>query len=306
MSNKAYEFIFGPVSSRRFGSSLGIDLSPKDKCCNFDCLYCELERTKTAPSIKNSPRVNEIINELKSALDEFKNIDVITITANGEPSLYPNLKELISKINSLKQDKKSLILSNGTAVLHKDKFNALLDLDIVKFSLDSAIQKTFRRIDRNLEKIDIENLILKMAEFKDKFKGELVMEILVIEGFNDNELEFNALNLALNKILPDRVDISTIDRPPAYGVVGVCENKLYELSKLIISTPTLVATRKGLEKKLDFSKDELRKLLKLRPQSKFDIEHNFSETSKLNLESLIQNKEINISTLAGIPFYKKA
>jgi len=133
-----YKFIFGPVSSRRFGSSLGIDLSPDQKSCNFDCLYCELKKAKTLRAIKNEPNSKVIINELKNALNEFKDIDVITLTANGEPSLYSDLLNLITQINTLKTTQKSLILSNGSAVLNPNAIEALLNLDIVKFSLDSA------------------------------------------------------------------------------------------------------------------------------------------------------------------------
>ena len=97
-----YKFIFGPVSSRRFGSSLGIDLSPDQKSCNFDCLYCELKKAKAVRTIKNEPKPEVIINELKRALGEFKDIDVITLTANGEPSLYSNLSSLITQINNIK------------------------------------------------------------------------------------------------------------------------------------------------------------------------------------------------------------
>ncbi|WP_162165852.1 radical SAM protein [Campylobacter fetus] len=301
---KSYKYIFGPVSSRRFGSSLGIDLSPDKKCCNFDCLYCELERAKAVTKIENPPSVKEIIAELKEALSEFKNVEVVTLTANGEPSLYPNLKELVEQINRVKYTQKSLILSNGTAVLDKDKFEAILDLDIVKLSLDSAVQRTFRRIDRGIDKIDISNLISKMSEFRKVFLGKLVMEVLVVEGFNDTKDEFLALNEAFKIIRPDRVDISTIDRPPAHDVKGVSNAILHELSSLITSVPIALASRKGLVNKLDFSLDELRKLLKLRPQSKFDIENNFTQNSKLGLQQLLKNGEIKEFDLAGSAFYK--
>ena len=128
-----YKFIFGPVSSRRFGSSLGIDLSPDQKSCNFDCLYCELKKAKAVRTIKNEPKPEVIINELKRALGEFKDIDVITLTANGEPSLYSDLSSLITQINNIKTTQKSLILSNGSAVLNPNVACSLLKLDIVKF-----------------------------------------------------------------------------------------------------------------------------------------------------------------------------
>lgn len=111
-------------------------------------------------------------------------------------------------------------------VLDQDKFNTLLKLDVVKFSLDSAISKTFYRIDRALKNINLEKMIEKMAEFKTQFKGDLVMEILVVKDLNDNEEEFIALNQALAKIAPLRVDLSTIDRPPAYAVKKISEERL--------------------------------------------------------------------------------
>lgn len=303
-SKKSYKYIFGPVSSRRFGSSLGIDLSPNKKCCNFDCLYCELAKARVVNAIENPPLLDDIISELKLALDEFKNIDVITLTANGEPSLYPNLKELVERINCLKTTQKTLILSNGTSVLSQDKFEAMLGLDIVKLSLDSAIQKTFRRIDRSLENIKIQNLVEKMAEFRSKFKGLLVMEVLVVKGFNDTKSEFEALNLAFEIIKPDRIDISSIDRPPAHEVSGVDDEILENLARFITASPVVVAKKKALSAKLEFSLDELRKLLKLRPQSKFDVEHNFTQSSKDALVVLLKNNEVAKIDLAGVEFYK--
>ena len=75
------KYIFGPVSSRRFGVSLGVDLSPDEKCCNYDCLYCELKVARVVSAIKNPPKVADIISELKVAIKEFGTTDVITLTA---------------------------------------------------------------------------------------------------------------------------------------------------------------------------------------------------------------------------------
>jgi len=99
--------IFGPVISRRFGTSLGIDLSPSHKQCNFDCLYCELAPALTIDKQEKSISVESIADELTKALNEHQNIDVITITANGEPTLYPYLDEKNEFINIIK-DKKQM------------------------------------------------------------------------------------------------------------------------------------------------------------------------------------------------------
>ncbi|EHC5632609.1 radical SAM protein [Campylobacter coli] len=298
------KILFGPINSRRFGRSLGIDLSPSKKQCNFDCVYCELEAQKPQEKQDEIVSVEEIILEVQGALEKNVPFDFLTLTANGEPSLYPHLDELISSLRKIAKDKKLLILSNGTVVLDQDKFNTLLKLDVVKFSLDSAISKTFYRIDRALKNINLEKMIEKMAEFKTQFKGDLVMEILIVKDLNDNEEEFIALNQALAKIAPLRVDLSTIDRPPAYAVKKISEERLLELSKLITSTPVLLPKRHYEGEKLNFNEEELLKMLHLRSQSEIDIENKLDKTSQLLLDKLIKEEKIKILNLAGVKFYK--
>lgn len=298
------KILFGPINSRRFGRSLGIDLSPSKKQCNFDCVYCELEAQKPQAKQDEIVSVEEIVLEVQNILEKNISFDFLTLTANGEPSLYPHLEELISSLRKIAKDKKLLILSNGTAVLDQDKFNALLKLDVVKFSLDSAIPKTFYRIDRALKNIDLEKMIEKMAEFKTQFKGDLVMEILVVKDLNDNEEEFVALNQALAKIAPLRVDLSTIDRPPAYAVKKVSEERLLELSKLITSTPVLLPKRHYGGEKLNFNEEELLKMLHLRSQSEIDIENKLDKASQVLLDKLIKEEKVKILNLAGVKFYK--
>lgn len=293
--------IFGPVNSRRFGLSLGVDLSGAKKQCNFDCVYCELEAAKPMKEQESVLSVDAILAELKAILKKDVKFDVLTLTANGEPSLYPHLKELILELKKLIKGKKILILSNGTAVLDEEKIQALMLCDIVKFSLDSVNEKTFYKIDRALKEIHLSKMIEKMAEFRAKFSGALVMEILVVKGFNDREEEFILLNEALTKINPLRVDLSSIDRPPAYAVSGVDEARLLELSRLI-SVPVFIA-KKRRDVKLSFSEDELLKTLRLRPQSELDVEC-FDEKSKEILKNLLEKGQIKTLNLAGVIFYK--
>ena len=296
--------VFGPINSRRFGMSLGIDLSPKQKSCNFDCVYCELKGAKPVEEIENPPSVNEIIGALKEALKAHQNIDVITLTANGEPTLYPHLKELIVKVNEIKGKAKTLILSNGSGVRDQKICEALQGLDIVKFSLDSAVQSTFKKIDRNKSGIEVNELIKAMAKFRKEFKGELVLEILVVAGFNDKEEEFIALNKAINDIAPHRVDVSTIDRPPAYNVKGVDTSRLEELVSKINGVPVTIARAHKIEKKYEFSKSEILAMLERRPQTAANVEENFSEHSKQILNKLLQDGAVYQTDVAGVKFYK--
>lgn len=298
------KIVFGPINSRRFGISLGVDLSPDQKQCNFDCVYCELKAAKPQEKSLVYTSIEDIIKELEQALARHKHIDFITLTANGEPSLYPFLDELVVKLNQIKNGKKLLILSNGSAVLNAKAYKALLSLDVVKFSLDSAIEKTFYKIDKALKRIKIHDLIEKMIAFSKDFKGDLIMETLIVEGINDTKEEMLALNQAFANINPLRVDFSTIDRPPAYPVKAIDFKKLQELGLYITSVPVVLAKHNYDGIKNDFSEQELLKMLQLRSQSEFDVENNFSQLSKDNLAKLLKEKKIVVKNLSGVKFYK--
>ena len=224
-------YVFGPVNSRRFGISLGIDLSPDTKSCNFDCVYCELKGAKPVSYIQNPPKVEDIISEVKEALEKFNDIDVITITSNGEPTLYSELESLVNELNKIKKDKKLLILSNGSTICDEKIQNMLNKIDIVKLSLDCATQKCFKKLDRPLKGIEIEKLYKCMEQFSKCFNNKLVIEILLVKGINDNEDEIKKINEILQFIKPDRVDIGTINRPPAYRVKPVAQDKINKLVK---------------------------------------------------------------------------
>jgi len=295
------KYIFGPISSRRFGMSLGIDLSPDEKSCNFDCIYCELEKAKKVNKIQNPANVEIILNDVKQGIEKFK-FDVLTITANGEPTLYPYLDELVDELTQF--DKKLLILSNSSTIDNKNIQNILKKLDIVKLSLDTANQKTFKKIDRPLEGIKIENIINGIKEFSKIYRGELIIEILVVKGINDKVEEFQKLNEVLAEINPTRVDISTIDRPPAYDVEPVEYEKLFELSKEIKNQHIFIASRKNLaNKKESFTKEELLTTLKKRPFTESDIENILDDESKKIFFEMLENDMLKEKVVANTKFF---
>jgi len=298
------KYIFGPINSRRFGLSLGIDLSPEQKICNFDCVYCELKASKPKEHIPNPPNVEDIIKEVKEALKKYPNIDVITITSNGEPTLYKDLEKLVDKLNEIKKNKKLLILSNSSLIFKKDIQKVLSKIDIVKLSLDCATKRCFKKIDRPIKGVDLDKIIEGMIEFSKNYKGVLIVEILVVKGINDKKEEFIKLNQILHKISPKRVDIGTIDRPPAYKVKPVDFKTLFELSKYIKDIPVNIVSRKK-EKKFneDLSEEEILNTLKHRPFTKEDINTLFSKKSLEIFKKLLKENRIKKINISNVEFY---
>ena len=299
--------IFGPIHSRRFGKSLGVDLSPSKKQCNFDCLYCELDPAKTMQDQDEVLRVEQILLAIQNGLAEHEDIDVLTITANGEPTMYPYLLELIDEINMIKGSTKVLILSNASTIDDTKVQEALLKFDEVKLSLDCATQKCLKKLDRSHSAIEVENIKAGMLAFKDKYTGPLVIEILVVKTLNDSKEEIAKLNAYLLKLNPTRIDLGTIDRPPAFDVKPVSYENLLEISHWFDATlPVYIASRKKSDiSSSSYTYEEILDTLTKRPLTNEDIEALFDEESQKRVENLLHKRKIKRIETNGVIFYKK-
>lgn len=304
--------VFGPIISRRFGISLGVDLSPYKKQCNFDCVYCELAppkapNKKTIESFSEILPLDELVDSVKTALQKHKNIDVLTITANGEPTLYPHLKDFIIKIKPyIPKEAKSLILSNGSLFGQKNIQESLLHFDIVKFSLDAVDIKSFKKVDRPHKSLDLEMIKDGIKSFAKIRTNMLICEILLVKDINDNKDSILQLVEFLKEIKVDRIDLGTIDRPAAYDVKALSDLELYEISKLFGGLFVNLPQRKqSVDNKdlLSLSKDEILDILKKRPIDTKEIYNIFDKDSVELVKNMLEEKIIKIKSLGLIDFY---
>jgi wyosine [tRNA(Phe)-imidazoG37] synthetase (radical SAM superfamily) len=296
--------IFGPVHSRRFGKSLGVDLSPNKKQCNFDCLYCELEAARVMDHYDDVVALDRVIDTIKTALKRYQDINFITLTANGEPTLYPYLGALIEAIDGFKGSVQTLILSNATTIMHSSMQSILSRIDVVKLSLDCVTQRCLKKLDRAHKGISVESIMQGMLTFQKQYRGELIIEILFVKGINDKDIEqYSQFLLQLN---PKRIDIGTVDRPPAYKVEALSYEELFELAKEFDTTlPIYIASRKKIETQPSYySVQEILNTLDKRPLTQEDIEILFDEKSQEELLKLLDRKKIEKVEKNGIFFYK--
>ena len=284
--------------------SLGIDLSPNAKQCNFDCLYCELSYAKTMSKQIDVISVQDIMTQLKIGLKNHQNIDVITFTANGEPSLYPHLSELIDEIDKIKGDIKTLILSNGANIYEKEIQQTLLKIDIVKLSLDCVSAECFKKLDRVHSSVDVSQIVSGMVDFRAIHTKQLILETLFVKTLNDNDSEISLLKDAFNLIKPNRIDIGTIDRPPAYAVQPVTHDILLSIADTLEGLPVTIAHKNKRVNKQSFDKQEIIILLSRRPLTIEDVANTFDDESLNVLNNLVENEEIFIVNNNGVKFYK--
>ncbi|WP_430739136.1 radical SAM protein [Sulfurimonas marina] len=283
--------------------SLGIDLSPSHKQCNFDCLYCELAPAATVDHQSETISIEEIISELKKHLHD--KIDVITLTANGEPTLYPHLDKLIDEINKIKGSTQTLILTNSAMLTNEKVYESLLKLDQVKLSLDAVTPAIFKKIDRPHHDINVEDIVSRVEQFSKEYKGKLFIEILFVLGLNDTKEEVEKLNEVLLLVNAARIDLGTIDRPPAYPVSGISYKELYELSQLFDSSlPIHIASRIHAEaNNTYYSNEDILNTLDKRPLTMQDIELLFDDDSKKRLLQLVETKQILVKKLDNLEFF---
>jgi len=131
-----------------------------------------------------------------------------------------------------------------------------------------------------------------MVEFRELHKNQLILEILFVKNLNDNQDEIDKLYNAIWKIKPNRIDLNTIHRPPAYDVSGVSYEFLVEVANKFKNLPVTIAHTNKTKKLQSFTEDEILNLLKLRPLTLEDIENLFDQTSQNLLQELIKNSKI--------------
>lgn len=236
------EIIFGPIKSRRFGNSLGINLLPlENKVCNFNCIYCECGWTDLNKNQINYFSVDQVINAMKDKFLDIKtnNLDInsITFAGNGEPTMHPQFDIIIDNAITLRDELlpgvKITVLSNSSLIGKKKVFNALLKVDKRVMKLDAGSNKLFNEINIPLTKKDI-NWYIKHLML---FKGKLIIQTIFLKGIynnknidNTSEKEITDWINALTIINPEEVMIYTIDREtPAKDLEKITSNKLHEI-----------------------------------------------------------------------------
>jgi wyosine [tRNA(Phe)-imidazoG37] synthetase (radical SAM superfamily) len=220
-----HRYVYGPVASRRLGFSLGVDIIPF-KTCTLDCAYCQLGSSgKTSLRRGSWFPPEDILGQVKSAVASGQRIDVITFSGSGEPTLSKDLGFLIREIKKATRLPVA-VLTNGTLLTRRDVRRDLLAADVVVPSLDAVPAALFRRVNRPHASLDNRRIVEGLVRFREEFRGEIRLEIMLIKGVNDSPSALEAMKKAVARIRPDRIELNTVVRPPAdprAGALGPAE-----------------------------------------------------------------------------------
>ena len=231
--------VFGPVPSRRLGLSLGVDPIPF-KTCNMDCVYCALGRTKTLTAERKAYiAVQEILADVREALQAWPRLDHVTVTGSGEPTLHTGLGDIIRGIKQMTQIPVAVI--THSSLLHMPEVRAALCFaDVLVPSLDAVTPKVFRSVNHPHASIDPARTVEGLIALRGEFTGQFWLEIVLVRGLNDSPQEITALKEAIQRIRPDRVQLNTVVRPPAYPFAQALSREELETIREALSPQTEV------------------------------------------------------------------
>lgn len=236
MNVEKNSLFYGPVASRRFGYSLGIDLIPY-KICSFDCVYCQLGKT----TIKTTERkkykeinLDSFLFELEEIIKNTKKIDYITFSGSGEPTLNSDIGILINAVKKI-TDIPVAILTNGSILFRKDVIDDLKNADLIKVSLDAANESIFKKINRPHYKITFDKIVSGINLLSQNFNGIIWLEIMLLKDVNDDLNAASEFKKILNQNnLIDRIEkihINTPIRPSGFKEVYIPSQERIELLK---------------------------------------------------------------------------
>lgn len=318
MDEEKNNLFYGPVVSRRFGYSLGIDLIPF-KICSYDCVYCQLGKTITKTTARKRYKEIDPVRFISGLRENIKNgarIDYITFSGSGEPTLNSDIGILIDKVKEI-TDIPVAVLTNGSILDREDVRSDLNNADLIKISMDACNESILKKINRPYRGITFNNITKGIKALQETFRGRIWLEIMLLKGVNDyigaaNEFKKILIeNNILGKV--ERIHINTPVRPSGFKEVFVPSlndvksfiNVLGEKAEAINQIIENVSASEYTEKTGEIH-ERIIELAKRRPVTIREMSHSFglniNEVAKF-LRPLLKNESIKYKIYRNNRYY---
>ncbi|MGB4727055.1 MAG: radical SAM protein [Thermogutta sp.] len=242
-----FRFVYPVVSRRARGVSVGVNLNP-DKVCNFDCVYCQVDRR--SPGNKAFVEMEQLRAELLAAIQlvqtgalfehptfaatplPLRRLNDIAFSGDGEPTTFANFDAVIQLAADVRRaeslDDVKLVLITNASMFHREVVQrglAILDENNGEIwaKLDAGTPEFFAKVARTripFERI-LEN-ITQAAQIRPIVIQSLFMRWL---GSPPEEAEIEAYCMRLNEITRrgghiKGIQIYTVARPPAESFIS--------------------------------------------------------------------------------------
>jgi wyosine [tRNA(Phe)-imidazoG37] synthetase (radical SAM superfamily) len=230
--------LYGPVQSRRYGPSLGINLMPnRSKLCSFNCVYCHFGLTRRCTRevgrfAAELPTADAVVKAVDTALQSSVPFNLVTFSGNGEPTLHPQFPEMVEAIVKLRNQRrpqvKVALLSNSTGLYLEAVRRVLPKLDLPVLKLDAGRESTFNAMNRPARDIEFSQIIENLKQC-----GNIIVQTVFVDGPVSNVVPgpLEAYFKQIAAIKPREVHLYSIDRPvPETHLLRVPPSQLQEIA----------------------------------------------------------------------------
>ena len=281
------KYLFGPVPSRRLGISLGVDLVPH-KVCSLNCVYCEVGRTTNLTLERREyVPIFEVLDELNDYLSEKPELDFVTFSGQGEPTLNSGLGRVIDFIKDNFPQYKVAVITNGTLFFREEVRKEVRRADVLLPSFDAVSRLNFLKVNRPQKNLEIEKIATGLIKLRAEFSGKIFLEVFFVPGLNDSRDELELLKKTITKISPDVLQLNTLDRPGTESwVQPLSDTKLKEIAAFFQPLPVEIISKPQTRKQIrSFNQniaDQILETIKRRPCTDTEL----SEILNLHLNEL--------------------
>ncbi len=227
--------LYGPILSRRFGRSLGVN-NLRERVCTYDCVYCQVWNKRRVVERRAHCNPKRLEEELRSFKGEF---DYISFVPFGEPTLDENLGRCVKVANGFGR---TLILTNSSLTFLKEVRDELMYFNTVSLKVDAVDERTWKKLNRPHPSLKLEEILEGMKAFAMVYQGTLVTETMLVMGINEDVRDVAAFVKELN---PRVAFLNVPERPPQESWVREPENleKIYETFKEYVKNVVLITKR---------------------------------------------------------------
>ncbi len=256
-----FRFVYPVLSRRSRGISLGVNLNP-DKVCNFDCIYCQVDRTSASETtfVETAQLLDELEIGLRMILSsdlyhaekfrhtpsELRRLNDIAFSGDGEPTTYRNFDEIIAACAEVKRrhwlDDVKMVLITNASMFHREHVQrglAILDENNGEIwaKLEAGTEEYYRLVDRTT--IPFQQILDNITDAARARPIVIQALFMRVNGESPPPAELRAFCDRLNEVLTaggkiSLVQIYTIARRPAERyVMPLTDREVDEIADLV-------------------------------------------------------------------------
>lgn len=217
------KYVFGPINSRRLGRSLGVDLIPL-KTCPLDCVYCEAKATTDLTMERREyVPVDVVLAELEETLKTSPELDYITFSGSGEPTLNSRIGDVVKFVKSRYPQYKLCLLTNGLLLGEAQLQQEIAGVDLLIPSLDGSNAAEYEAINRPVKSMPFDKMLAGLLDYLPRAPMPVYLELFVLPGVNDSDASIGRFSEIIRQLQVDKVQLNYLDRPGAVDDLAVAD-----------------------------------------------------------------------------------